>query len=202
MLPCAPVPQTSLPRAATHKPRVREIPRAFSSSCLACALSLCQRSARSRPKRKSLAEDISRAVEELSNTAEDAVLHLTRLPAWLNPETAERSGRRVVVLGTGWAAHAIAKVVDAQKLDVCVVSPRNYFVFTPMLAAASVGTVEYRSILEHIRSANPTIGYYQGHCTLDVPDNGSPVRAYPFIHHDPHSVSNIMRGLADDETPT
>lgn len=115
-------------------------------------------------------------MEELSNTAEDAVLHFTRLPAWLKPETAERSGRRVVVLGTGWAAHAIAKVVDAQKLDVCVVSPRNYFVFTPMLAAASVGTVEYRSILEHIRSANPTIGYYQGRFARESADNkASPV---------------------------
>lgn len=35
-------------------------------------------------------------------------------------------------------------------------------VFTPMLAAAAVGTVEYRSILEHIRSANPVIEYTQG----------------------------------------
>lgn len=31
-----------------------------------------------------------------------------------------------------------------------------------MLAAAAVGTVEYRSILEHIRSANPVIEYTQG----------------------------------------
>lgn len=52
--------------------------------------------------------------------------------------------------------------MDISKVEVCVVSPRNYFIFTPMLAAASVGTVEYRSILEHIRSANPTIGYLQG----------------------------------------
>ena len=130
-----------------------------------------QRSAKTL--RKALTDDISQAVDEVGNTLEDAVLHFSRLPAWMSgrESTAEGSppagdgsdGRRkVVVLGTGWAAHAIAKIIDVSKVDVIVVSPRNYFIFTPMLAAASVGTVEYRSILEHIRSSNPTIGYCQG----------------------------------------
>ena len=115
--------------------------------------------------RQSLVEDLGQAVEEFANTAEDAILHLMRLPAWLSPDRDPRireGKRKVVVLGTGWAAHAIAKIIDVSKLDVYVISPRNYFVFTPMLAAAAVGTVEYRSILEHIRSANPTVEYYQG----------------------------------------
>jgi hypothetical protein len=55
---------------------------------------------------------------------------------------------RVVVLGTGWGAASFLKAVDTDRYDVTVVSPRNYFVFTPMLAGASVGTVEYRSITE------------------------------------------------------
>lgn len=36
-----------------------------------------------------------------------------------------------------------------------VVSPVNHFVFTPMLASAAVGTVEYRSMTEPIRVTNP-----------------------------------------------
>jgi len=61
--------------------------------------------------------------------------------------------------------------------DVLIVSPRNYFVFTPMLAAASVGTVEYRSILEHIRSANPILRFYQGACEdIDVDKHQITVR--------------------------
>jgi hypothetical protein len=33
-------------------------------------------------------------------------------------------------------------------------------VFTPMLASASVGTVEYRSMTESVRDANPMIDQY------------------------------------------
>jgi hypothetical protein len=55
---------------------------------------------------------------------------------------------RVVILGTGWGAASFLKAIDTEQYDVTVISPRNYFVFTPMLAGASVGTVEYRSITE------------------------------------------------------
>jgi hypothetical protein len=55
---------------------------------------------------------------------------------------------RVVILGTGWGAASYLKAIDTDRYDVTVISPRNYFVFTPMLAGASVGTVEYRSITE------------------------------------------------------
>ncbi|OLQ00573.1 External NADH-ubiquinone oxidoreductase 1, mitochondrial [Symbiodinium microadriaticum] len=129
----------------------------------------------SKTHRKALTDDVSQAIDEVGNTFEDALLHVARLPAWLSGQSqtpdasAEESRTRVVVLGTGWAAHAIAKIIDVSKVDVTVVSPRNYFIFTPMLAAASVGTVEYRSILEHIRSSNPTIEYCQGTCkSVDV----------------------------------
>lgn len=44
---------------------------------------------------------------------------------------------RIVVLGTGWGAAAFLKGIDTGRFDVTVVSPRNYFVFTPMLAGAS-----------------------------------------------------------------
>lgn len=58
---------------------------------------------------------------------------------------------KIVVLGTGWGAASFLKDVDTNRYDVTVISPRNYFLFTPMLAGASVGTVEYRSITEPIR---------------------------------------------------
>jgi NADH:ubiquinone reductase (non-electrogenic) len=58
---------------------------------------------------------------------------------------------KVVVLGTGWGAASFLKGIDTNLYDVTIVSPRNYFLFTPMLAGASVGTVEYRSITEPVR---------------------------------------------------
>lgn len=59
---------------------------------------------------------------------------------------------KVVVLGTGWASVKYAQNIDTTKFDVTVVSPRNFFLFTPFLPATVVGTVEPRSIVEPIRS--------------------------------------------------
>lgn len=60
--------------------------------------------------------------------------------------------KRVVVLGTGWAATSFLKELDASKYDVQVVSPRNYFAFTPLLPSVTCGTVEARSIVEPVRN--------------------------------------------------
>lgn len=66
----------------------------------------------------------------------------------------------VLVLGTGWAAHAFIKAASTYDFRIVVVSPVNHFVFTPMLASASVGTIEYRSMTEPIRTTNPFIDNY------------------------------------------
>ena len=103
-------------------------------------------------------------LERTSDTIEDIVCHMRRMAyekgaAKLTPEE-DASRKTVVVLGSGWAAHALMKVADCQKLRIIVVSPTNHFVFTPMLASASVGTVEYRSMTEAVRAANPMIEEY------------------------------------------
>ena len=66
-------------------------------------------------------------------------------------EWIQKTKERIVVLGTGWGAASFLKDIDTSLYDVTIISPRNYFLFTPMLAGASVGTVEYRSITEPIR---------------------------------------------------
>lgn len=72
-------------------------------------------------------------------------------PKRKHPDKKEAQKERVVVLGTGWGATAFLKNIDTELFDVTVVSPRNYFLFTPMLAGASVGSLEYRSITEPVR---------------------------------------------------
>ncbi|XP_077254042.1 external alternative NAD(P)H-ubiquinone oxidoreductase B2, mitochondrial-like [Tasmannia lanceolata] len=59
--------------------------------------------------------------------------------------------KKVVVLGTGWAGTSFLKNLDSSQYDVQVVSPRNYFAFTPLLPSVTCGTVEARSIVEPIR---------------------------------------------------
>ncbi|KAK7263615.1 hypothetical protein RJT34_31208 [Clitoria ternatea] len=64
----------------------------------------------------------------------------------------EPSKKKVVVLGTGWAATSFLKDLDASLYDIQVVSPRNYFAFTPLLPSVTCGTVEARSIVEPVRN--------------------------------------------------
>jgi Pyridine nucleotide-disulphide oxidoreductase len=63
---------------------------------------------------------------------------------------------RVVILGTGWAGFNMAMYMNTNKrnsnVDLTIISPRNHFVFTPLLPSAAVGTLEPRTIQEPIRS--------------------------------------------------
>eukprot|EP00535_Pseudo-nitzschia_heimii_P007885 CAMPEP_0197175566 /NCGR_PEP_ID=MMETSP1423-20130617/1752_1 /TAXON_ID=476441 /ORGANISM="Pseudo-nitzschia heimii, Strain UNC1101" /LENGTH=682 /DNA_ID=CAMNT_0042624755 /DNA_START=272 /DNA_END=2320 /DNA_ORIENTATION=- len=86
----------------------------------------------------------------------------------VEPGTGDRE--KVVVLGTGWGGAAYLKDVDPSKYDVTVISPRNYFVFTPMLSGASVGTVDFRSITEPIREINRYASYLEATATDVDPD--------------------------------
>jgi NADH:ubiquinone reductase (non-electrogenic) len=57
------------------------------------------------------------------------------------------------VLGTGFASLSLLDNLAKGRFDVTVVSPRNHFLFTPLLPSTTVGTVEFRSIIEPIRTA-------------------------------------------------
>jgi NADH:ubiquinone reductase (non-electrogenic) len=57
----------------------------------------------------------------------------------------------LVVLGSGWGATSFLKNLDTEEYNVVVVSPRNYFLFTPLLPSVTVGTLEPRSIIQPTR---------------------------------------------------
>ncbi|KAF2005900.1 FAD/NAD(P)-binding domain-containing protein [Amniculicola lignicola CBS 123094] len=79
---------------------------------------------------------------------------------WLTGQKADRE--RVVILGSGWAGYTLARQLDSKKYQAVVVSPRSYFAFTPLLASTSVGTLEFRTALEPIRSRRSKVAYFQG----------------------------------------
>ncbi|OJJ47970.1 hypothetical protein ASPZODRAFT_1821858 [Penicilliopsis zonata CBS 506.65] len=58
---------------------------------------------------------------------------------------------RLVILGTGWGSVALLKTLNPDDYHVTVVSPTNYFLFTPMLPSATVGTLGLRSLVEPVR---------------------------------------------------
>lgn len=57
----------------------------------------------------------------------------------------------VVVLGNGWGSTAFLKQLDNEGYNVVVISPRNYFLFTPLLPSVTVGTLSPRSVVEPTR---------------------------------------------------
>lgn len=58
---------------------------------------------------------------------------------------------RLVIVGGGWATVGILSKLDKDAYDVVVVSPTNYFLFTPLLPSVAVGTVGVRSVIESMR---------------------------------------------------
>lgn len=65
----------------------------------------------------------------------------------------------LVVLGTGFGAFNLVKHLK-DDYAITVVSPRNHFLFTPLLPSTTVGTLEFRSIIEPIRHARKDIEFY------------------------------------------
>ncbi|ORY87934.1 FAD/NAD(P)-binding domain-containing protein [Protomyces lactucae-debilis] len=60
--------------------------------------------------------------------------------------------QRIVIIGSGWAGFTFLQRLDARQYEVFVISPRSYFVFTPLLAGTAVGTLEFRCALESVRA--------------------------------------------------
>ncbi len=108
--------------------------------------------------------------ERTLDTVDDINMHYGRLFK-REPPVVEAPPKkpRIVVLGSGWGAHSFVKVAATEEYDVTVVSPRNFYFFTPLLAATAVGTIEFRSIVDPIRRANPFVAFYEAACTeIDV----------------------------------
>lgn len=59
--------------------------------------------------------------------------------------------KKLVVLGCGFAGYSLLSRSRARDWEAWLVTPRNYFLFTPLLPSAVTGTVEFRSILEPAR---------------------------------------------------
>ncbi|WWD08360.1 hypothetical protein V865_006472 [Kwoniella europaea PYCC6329] len=64
---------------------------------------------------------------------------------------ADKEKPTLVVLGSGWGATSFLKSLDTEEFNVVVISPRNYFLFTPLLPSVTVGTLEPRSIIQPTR---------------------------------------------------
>lgn len=63
----------------------------------------------------------------------------------------QKPKERLVIVGGGWGAVSLLKSLDPDAYEVTLVSPTNYFLFTPLLPAVAAGTVGVRSVTESLR---------------------------------------------------
>ncbi|KAF9479533.1 FAD/NAD(P)-binding domain-containing protein [Pholiota conissans] len=59
--------------------------------------------------------------------------------------------KTIVVLGSGWGATSLLSTLDTTDYNVVVISPKNFFLFTPLLPSVAVGTLNPRSIIQPTR---------------------------------------------------
>lgn len=89
----------------------------------------------------------------------------------------------MVVLGSGWAAMSFIKSWNeslSERYELVLVSPRNYFVYTPLLPAMCAGTVEERSIVEPVRAVLKNKGrFFEAKCNEILPEEKSIVACFP-----------------------
>ncbi len=79
-------------------------------------------------------------------------------PRWGTEERRVDSGpRRVLILGGGFAAFRFARDLRHSSYRLLLAAPRNHFLFTPLLPSTTVGTLEFRSILEPFRRNLPGV---------------------------------------------
>jgi len=62
-----------------------------------------------------------------------------------------------------------SKGVETLANKILVISPRNYFLFTPLLPSCTTGTIEHRSIMEPIRNflrhKKASVKFYEAEAT-------------------------------------
>ncbi len=75
---------------------------------------------------------------------------------------------RLLVLSAGFGGFNLIKHLK-DDYEITVVSPHNHFLFTPLLPSTTVGTIEFRSIIEPIRYIRDDLHFYHAYAVhLDV----------------------------------
>lgn len=78
---------------------------------------------------------------------------------------------RLVIIGAGWGGYRLLSDIDTNKYSVSVLSPRNHFLFTPLLCSAAMGVSDISSICEPVRPlcAQKHSKFYEGRAiTVDT----------------------------------
>ncbi|KAJ9251669.1 hypothetical protein DTO207G8_4353 [Paecilomyces variotii] len=102
----------------------------------------------------------------LTGTVAYSIYELRHPAEQIEPDPSKKT---LVILGTGWGSVSLLKKLDTENYNVIVISPRNFFLFTPLLPSCTTGLIEHRSIMEPIRNIlrqkNGRVKYYEAEAT-------------------------------------
>lgn len=68
---------------------------------------------------------------------------------------------RIVILGSGWGGYTISRRLSPKSISPIVISPRSYFVFTPLLTDTASGSLDFSNIVEPVRDPSAKIDFIQ-----------------------------------------
>lgn len=77
------------------------------------------------------------------------------------PDDANDKRERVVILGSGWGGYKLSRDLQSSKFAPLVISPRSYFVFTPLLTDAASGSLDFSNIVEPVRDSHAKVDFIQ-----------------------------------------
>ncbi|XBW35102.1 hypothetical protein QEN19_000664 [Hanseniaspora menglaensis] len=102
-------------------------------------------------------------------------LYKEQHPVALPAAETNNNKKKIVILGSGWAAITLLKSIDTELYSITLVSPRDHFLFTPLLPSAPVGTVALESITESVstltRQGNGRVEFIQQEATDVNPES-------------------------------
>ncbi|RMJ21896.1 Pyridine nucleotide-disulfide oxidoreductase [Aspergillus sp. HF37] len=73
----------------------------------------------------------------------------------------DRGKERVVILGSGWGGYTLSRKVSPESYSPLIVSPRSYFVFTPLLTDTASGSLDFSNIVEPVRDPKSNVDFVQ-----------------------------------------
>ncbi|KAJ5131233.1 FAD-dependent pyridine nucleotide-disulfide oxidoreductase [Penicillium bovifimosum] len=77
------------------------------------------------------------------------------------PRQSDNAKERVVILGSGWGGYSLSRRLSPKTHSTLIISPRSYFVFTPLLTDAASGSLDFSNIVEPVRDPRAKVDFLQ-----------------------------------------
>ncbi|CAI7608162.1 unnamed protein product [Penicillium glandicola] len=76
-------------------------------------------------------------------------------------QESDNKKERVVILGSGWGGYTLSRRLSRKTYAPLIISPRSYFVFTPLLTNTASGSLDFSNIVEPVRDPRAKVDFIQ-----------------------------------------